>query len=422
MLAVRLQYLLLIACVLPAGCAHRNRTAESSPVTAGLNTRDLIDPNSQIEYERRTNTASLVHQAERIREMTKPATPPPKRSVLCLSGGGSFGAYSAGILNGWTARGDRPEFAVVTGISTGALCAPCAFLGPRYDAELKRFFTTSKTRDIYKLKPIRGLMSESMADNSPLARQMDDFFTPQVVAEIAIEHSKGRRLFVGTTELEGKRFVMWNIGEIACRGRPQDTELIKQILLGSSAIPGFFPAAHIPVEVDGRRYIERHVDGGVSQALFFQPPYVTPDLDKDKDANSLWGTDVNVVIAGKLYADPETMKERALSIGGKSVSTILYAQTRGDLVRLWTASQLSGMDFRMTAIPAEFQAPSSATDFDPVQMTRIYNEGFRLARDGTAWRKTPPGVEFGETLLSRDGTELTVQPRGPAMSRPQSRP
>src|SRR5262249_10189312 len=156
-----------------------------------------------------------------------------------------------------------PAFDVVTGVSTGALTAPYAFLGPKYDGELKRFYTTLETRDVYTLRPVRGLVTESLADNAPLAEQIDMVLTPEIIAEVAEEHRRGRRLYVGTTELESRRFVVWDLGAIACRGTPRDRELIKSILLGSCAIPGFFPPSKIGVTVNGRPYTEQHVDGGV---------------------------------------------------------------------------------------------------------------------------------------------------------------
>ena len=57
---------------------------------------------------------------------------------LAISGGGDDGAFGAGLLAGWSARGDRPVFGLVTGVSTGALSAPFAFLGGEYDAKLKQ--------------------------------------------------------------------------------------------------------------------------------------------------------------------------------------------------------------------------------------------------------------------------------------------
>ena len=203
------------------------------------------------------------------------------RSVLCLSGGGSYGAFTAGVLCGWTASGDRPgcngrpNFNVVTGISTGALIAPFAFLGPKYDERFRSSTPRSRSATFSRLRPVRGLFAVALADNTPLAgTRRSRCFHPELIAEVAEEHRKGRRLYIGTTELEGGRFVCWDIGEIACRNGPGDRELIKRILLGSSAIPGFFPPSQITVTVDGKTYVEDHGDGGASMSIFFRPPYV----------------------------------------------------------------------------------------------------------------------------------------------------
>jgi predicted acylesterase/phospholipase RssA len=409
---------LAVAAVL--GCQGvRSRFGPPTPTKAGLNTNDLIDPAAQAESDELANPRDLLAVAERYKRVPTPEQLARRRSVLCVSGGGSYGAYSAGVLCGWTARGDRPgcngrpNFDVVTGISTGALIAPFAFLGPQYDDVVRQFYTTTEKRDIYRLRPVRGLFTVALADNKPLGDLVDEMLTPQIIAEVAEEHRKGRRLYIGTTELEGRRFVCWDLGEIAARGCPGDRELIKQILLGSSAIPGFFPPSEIPVTVDGVRYVEKHGDGGTSMSIFFQPPYLPPE-QRHSIASDLAGVDLYMLVAGKLYADPDPLKARSLSIAGNSVSTVMYAQGRGDLQRIYLISMLTGMNYHIAAIPPEFPAPKSSTTFEAGPMTAMFDEGFRQAHMGTAWRSTPPGVEPGEGILRRGGTTLTHVPRTPS--------
>lgn len=396
--------------VLCAGChATRARGRPPSPAKAGVDPRRLADPTVQNDVQ--TELRQLVAVGDRFREQIRPAVLPPQRSVLCLSGGGSYGAYSAGVLCGWTARGDRPEFDVVTGISTGALIAPFAFLGPDDDDTIRTLFTTVRDRDIYRKRYVRGLVGPSFASNEPLARRLRQIVDCQFMQRLAVEHRRGRRLYLGTTELEGKRFVVWDIGAIACRGTPQDADLIVRVLLASTAIPGFFPPEDIPVTVNGQPFVERHVDGGVSSSLFFRPPYVPPEvLAANPAARSLYGTNVYAVVAGKLFADPATVSPRALRITAEALSAILYAQGRGDLVRLWTICELTGMTYHQTAIPAEFPAPRSSTEFDPEAMTAMFNEGVRQVFAGTVWRRTPPGVAPGEQPDERAGTDLVIRP------------
>jgi hypothetical protein len=394
---VRLALLGLIL-ALSVGCKYRQTTNCPTPAASGLNTRDLIDPPAQAEVEQFVHMdqfgAMARKEGARIKAELLRNTPPghPPRNVLCLSGGGSYGAYSAGVLVGWTERGDRPCFDVVTGISTGALIAPFAFLGPKYDADIQHFYTTSTDRDIFTKRYLRGLLGgESFTDITPLRQKIDCLLTQETMAELADAHRAGRRLYIGTTEEEGKRFIVWDIGRIACRNGPGDRDLMIDVIVGSAAAPGFFPPSKIDVFVDGICHTERHADGGVSQALFFHPPYVPPEQRSPQTLN-LVGTNVWVIVAGKLYADPEVIKPSALAQAGKAVSTIIYAQTRGDLQRLWTYCLLSGMDYHATAIPQEFAGAGSSGEFKPEVMTGLFEEGRRVICSGTAWRTTPPGT------------------------------
>lgn len=406
---------LLVAC----GC--RPKTHCPTPAASGINSRDLIDRRAQAESEELIGVDRFLRvtteRGARIREDLLKTAPPgrPERNVLCLSGGGSFGAYSAGVLCGWTERGDRPVFDVVTGISTGSLISPFAFLGPKYDAQLKEFYTTLTNDDIFKQRPVRGLLGgEAFADTAPLRKKVGGVITPELMGELATAHQAGRRLFVGTTEVEGGRFVLWDIGEIASRNGPGDRDLIIDVLMGSSALPGIFPPAKIDVTVDGRCYTERHQDGGMSQGVFFHPPYVPPAERTAETLNPV-GTNVYVIVAGKLYTDAAVVQGNALSGAGQAVSTVLTAQVRGDLARMWTYCVVNGMAFRMTAIPAAFAETGSGAEFDPRVMSGLFEEGRRQICAGTAWRSNPPGTGFGELAQMRSGRCLTFEPRGPQL-------
>ena len=79
-------------------------------------------------------------------------------------------------------------------------------------------------------------------------------------------------------------------------------------------------------------------------------------------------------------------------IGTRSVSTVLYAQTRGDLQRLYLLSVLGGMNYHLSSIPTEFPAPTSSTDFDREAMTAMFQEGYALGAFRSGWRDSPPGA------------------------------
>lgn len=397
------------ASVVGLGCQFQDRAP--TPTAAGVDPSTLIDPKGYGDSPGLPVARDLFRVGERIRVAQRPDKLPARKTCLCLSGGGSFGVFQAGLIVGWTEAGNRPAFDSVTGISTGALVAGLAFLGPDYDGELRRVYTTLKTEDIYTRKrPIQALLSDSLADNTPLARQIDRVVTPEAVCRLAAEHRKGRRLYISTTDLEGRRAVVWDIGAIADKAEPGASELIARLFLASAAIPAFFPPVEITVDVDGQRLTERHVDGGITQNIFFRPPQVPPELRLRPPSEFLAGSDLYAVVAGKLYADAEAVRLRALKVATASVSTLIYAETRAELVKLYTTCMIAGMNYHLAAIPEDFPAPTDATEFEPATMKRLFDEGYRQAITGTAWRNSPPGTQPRESLAQRSSIRLTRQP------------
>lgn len=340
-----------------------------------------------------------------VRESRRPDPPYPKKSVLVLSGGGAYGAYCAGFLNGWTQSGTRPEFDVVTGVSTGAMIGVLAFIGPEYDDELRRLTTSLRTEDVYKRRRIlQSLLGESLALNDPLAKLIEQASPPDRLRKVAAEHAKGRRLYVGTTELETRRQVIWDMGQIASRGTPEAYDLFRRLILASGAIPAFFPPVRIPVTVDGVETVERHIDGGVSSSMFFVPP---PAPHPDPPAGWLHDSDLYALVAGKLYADPARVRLRTLAVAGNSISSIIYDQTRSDLHKLFLMSMLTGMNYHFAAIPQSAAMPMESTEFDPAELALLYGVGEKQGRSEGRWRDTPPGGYAGERPLYRGTTVLT---------------
>ncbi len=394
------------------GCTGGWRGAPS-PIAAGFNPVELLEPIGEADADANLGTQELYALAERLRQERRPAVLPPVRNILVLSGGGTYGAYSAGVLYGWTQSGQRPQFDVVTGVSTGALIAPLAFLGSDYDEELKTMYTSLKNTDVFRIrKTIKTFVfaTDSLADNSPLAEKIEQVITPDFLRKVALEHGKGRRLYISTTELESRRQVIWDLGEIARRGTPTDLELFRKLMLGSAAIPGFFPPVRIPVTVNGRTLEELHLDGSVSNALFFRPPYVPNEKKSDPNAISIYGSNMYIVVAGKIYADPDRVSPRSLHIAANSVSTLIYSQSRGDLLKLYMTAMLTGMNYNIGSIPADAQIPKTSTDFNPVEMTKMFELGRNWSSKGCPWRTTPPDLEPGEGAFLRAGTDLRVVP------------
>jgi hypothetical protein len=318
------------------------------------------------------------------------------------------------VLAGWTETGTRPQCDVVTGVSTGALVATLAFLGPDQDPALKRFYTSVSDKDVFARNSyLAALFSDSFRESKPLAKLIEWIVDDKILAAIAAEHAKGRRLYVGTTHLDARRLVVWDMGEIASRGRPEDLALFRRVLLASASIPGFFPPVPIKVQIDGKPAEELHVDGGVTASLFFRSPHVAPDQVRRLGDRPLDGSNVYIVVAGKLYADPGCVERRLLPIAADSISALLYSQCRGDLFQLYALSLATGMNYRMTSIPMDLDLPCDATSFDPKVMSRLYEQGRQQAKSGKLWRTTPPGTEPGEEVPIRGGTQLRHAPKIP---------
>ncbi len=433
------------------------------PLPPGVEPNHLIDRDHKVEAENPLAAEELQEAEKQIRmylakEMKgKEPAEKDRKNILVLSGGGSLGAYTAGLLVGWSASGTRPTFDVVTGVSTGALIAPFAFLGPEFDPLLRREYTTVTNDDIYTRRgPVRALFSESFADNAPLRRRIECLVTFDRIKRVAEEHAKGRRLYVGTTNIDTKRLVVWDLGAIAARGTPEARELIIDVMLASAAAPAFFPPTRLTVDIDGVPYEELHVDGGVTRSMFFRPPYVPPSQLEAPTRFALYRSNLFIVVAGKIYADPEAVRPRALRLALASLSSLLYATTRGDLAQLYNYSVLTGMNYYVTAVPQDARVPDEAFEFDPAPMTRLFDIGYELGRQGVlvrvptrelersgrkdvrvvredkakgetiilgpAWRDQPPGLKPGEEQRARAGLRLTVEPPEPPEPQPKEGP
>ena len=195
------------------------------------------------------------------------ALPPQPGPWLALSSGGADGAFGAGLLNGLSESGKRPDYAVVTGVSTGALMAPFIFAGQKYDGALRDAYTKVSAADIFEV----GGTPESFLDSWPLKDLIAKQITPALLADIAAAHNSGRRLFIVTTDLDAGRSVVWNMGAIAAHGGDAALKLFRSVMLASSAIPGGFPPVLIDVEGNGKKFQEMHVDGGVGGQFFVAP-------------------------------------------------------------------------------------------------------------------------------------------------------
>ena len=314
----------------------------------------------------------------------------PSAVFLAISGGGDNGAFGAGLLIGWSETGERPEFKAVTGISTGALIAPFAFLGPAYDGPLREVYTEVSPEDISRRRSFLDVIfKDSAADNSPLWALVRDYAGQEMLDAIAREYDKGRLLLIATTNLDAQRPIVWNIGEIAKSGHPRALELFHSILIASAAIPGAFPPVMIDVEVDGTTYQEMHVDGGTISQVFLYPPSFNLE-----EASAKYGFErertLYVIRNARLDQEWADVERRTLNIASRAIATLIQTQGVGDLFQIYLSSVRDDVDYNLAYIPSSFDAEREE-QFDTAYMNQLFDVGHQMALEGYPWEKYPPG-------------------------------
>ena len=336
-----------------------------------------------------------------------PTSPMVRQTVLALSGGGVDGAYSVGVLNGWTATGRRPVFDVVTGVSTGALVAVYAFLGPAYDAKLRELYLAADRMDIFRKRGLEGLLSDSLLDNTPLKRQIEREVTQGLLDRVAAEHARGRRLYIATTNLDGGQLVVWDMGYLASGGGDGRTDALQQfqkVLRASSAIPVFFP----PVDIKPQRGLQlrqAHVDGAV------KTPVLVSDFIFERPAAN---RRLYVIVNGHLEARDafEPVRPNLRAIAGKSVAALTRSLVRDKVFAAYVKAANTDTRFRLTAIPEALPPPESSLGFDMDYLRTIYRAGYEGVQRPDFWWSEPPGLtRFGRVRGSRAGAKASTGTR-----------
>jgi len=408
-------YLVITLAPATLGCSGP-KTAYSQPPA---NLPPLADPNApaggypQVDKATADGLNSLTSPKTAIKQVE--ATTPAKKplNIMAIAGGGQYGAYAAGLLVGWTARGDRPDFDVMTGISSGALIATIAFMGPKYDPLLQRVFTNLRTEDLFKYKPIpvHLIRDQALSSSKPLREMLERDIDDEFIADLKAAHLAGRRLFVGTMNVRTRRLVIWDIGAIAASGRPNARCEVITVLYATSSITGLAPPVPINVTIDGVPYTELHVDGGGLSQAFLRLGPTTPKQDPTaKPTEWLTGSNLYAIAGGKLYPDPHEGKIGLISSVIGNVSGTLYALYRSDLWHLYAFCTASGMKFHHAAIPQEMETAKASTKFDPIEQKKLFAAGYDLIQKNKAWRLTPPGYEVGEHEVPRAGFDFTTAP------------
>lgn len=307
------------------------------------------------------------------------------RNYLALSGGGADGAYGAGLLNGWTAAGTRPSFSIVSGVSTGALIAPFAFLGPQYDPTLREFYTSGIAETLLDSpNPLNAIFGSGLFGNKRLRELVAQYINEEFVAAVAAQYAKGRMLFVVTTNLDSQRSVIWDLGRIASLRTPESLDLFRDVVAASASLPAVFPPMLINAEAGGARFQEMHVDGGVMAPVLTLPEAY---LLRNASGKSL-DLQLYILINNKIEPEFQVVPDRTLEIAGRSSSTLLKTQTRSILFTTYDFARRNKFGFNLSYIEAD--RPLSPAGFNTAYMRDLFQYGYDKALSGHAWTKAPP--------------------------------
>lgn len=373
--------LTLLALMLMLGaCASGARSSFDLQDRAGARPMGLISaPNHPIRvYLDAEDRAAIFQQA--FREGV-PVGEDGRLDFIALSGGGSNGAFTAGLMKGWSETGARPDFEVVTGVSTGALAAPFVFLGPDYDDELAEAYTGGAAAGLLQSRGLGALIGSGIYKSAPLRSLVERFVTEDVLRAVAAEYAKGRVLLVATTDLDSQRGVSWDLGAIATQGTPQALELFRSVLVASASIPGAFPPVLIQSDNAGLRFEEMHVDGGVA-APFLAVPETLWSFEEPSD--TLRGARFYVVVNGRTSPSFGITKDTPQGVLGRSIDILLRASLVTTLAGNHAFADRNDLFFRYAALPDDSEA--SALDFSLESMSAVYEIGRQGAISGAAWR------------------------------------
>jgi len=350
------------------------------------NARFFTDQPAPMQAEQKQ---ALIREAKYAR--LRPGQALPTAYLLSLSGGGDDGAFGAGLLVGWTAHGDRPRFKLVTGVSTGALISPFAFLGPEYDAALTEVYTQINQSNIFEKRFITAAVTEdALSDTAPLYATISKYVDEHMMARIAEEYEKGRLLVIQTTDLDAGYPVLWNIGAIAKSGGPEALSLIRRIMLASASIPAAFPPVMFDVEANGAPYQEMHVDGGAVSQAFLVPPSIDPRIAQTAAGFRGRKTAAYVIRNSRLTTEWTDVERQTLTIAQRAVATLINYNGVGDLYRMYLTIRRANAAFNLAYIGDDFHAEHKE-EFDTGYMRALYRFAFDKAAKGYPWQDAPPG-------------------------------
>ena len=306
--------------------------------------------------------------------------------VLVIGGGVSNSAYGIGLLNGWLKINSRPVFKIVTGYSSGSLIALATFSGKDSEERLAKLFTSISTKDVIRQNGVFGILFGNSVNSSALfAKKIDDIVDDDLLAKVAQEHKKGRRLYVGTSDLDAQGFVIWDMGALASKGGPDAVKMFRKIILASCSFSTMLPPVFFQVEADGRRYDEMHADGGVIGGIFY--------IDQLMEGTEFSGLRTHLYILNCCYMSPHSkqVEDNLPAIISRTIETNGSSKMSADTYRIYAFAKEKGWDYNLAYIPEDFK-PNQKEMFDKQEMQRLFKRGYDDAVEGYKWHKAPPGL------------------------------
>lgn len=373
--------------VLLAGCMAPDRVAYSPTAAANASIAGFGDIRTYADTTGQMSDARAWLSVPRHKDV----------NYLVLSGGGAGGAFSVGALKAWSDKGDRPQFDIVSGVSTGALIAPLAFLGPAYDDTLVNLYTSGIAKELVDADFLpKGLLGASLLKQQPLRRMVERHLTDEILEKIAAEHRKGRRLLILTSNLDSQRAVIWNMGAIAASGRPDALKLFQDVIIASASIPGIFPAVLIKVKANGQEFEEMHSDGGSSSQILTIPEGWMASPPQNAWSKGL-KLNMYVIVNNALMPEFSTTTNNTLAVMARASSALIKSQTRSALVATYVYAQKNGIRFRVAAI--DTQLPYKMTDpFNTNYMRAVFNLGYARMASGSLWKDKPIFTDLAAAL------------------------
>ena len=326
--------------------------------------------------------------------------PPPVIDILIVSGGGDWGAFGAGFLKGWLKVPAqhplaKPEFDAVTGVSTGALIAPFAFLGD--ERSIDEIVNLYRNPGVDWVKQ-RGMLfflpdNISFAEVPGLEREMREHITMDLVRRVAAAGADGRLVAVNTTNLDDASSRVFDLGAEAQRAvNENNLDRIHNVMLASAGIPGAFPFRMI----DGELYVDGGVTGNIiyggrisedrSLPALWQKAY--PDLPIPK--MRFW-----VIFNNQFRPVPVVTPPNWPSVIQRAMETSTRAATATAVRHLFALNEISRLkrkadiEVRIVSIPADWFPPVPGT-FIKESMNNLADLGEKMGADPASWSTEPP--------------------------------